>query len=453
MAKQTDAAGNLWYKQEEQEHKINHGVRGAHASLPFQCEDCWILNLEGRLPIRGLDTTYIMLIRRVNLDIINGRARATLEGHANSVKRTVRNCQRFGKTPSIPARGPMPVRDTIGMGLAVEMVDLSLVAKGRINKEGFIQYDTMRKPRASYSKCWESSPVGVVEGSSFGKGVNKSIMTACPSQSATFSLFCIGSETRMGVQSEADKPLHIKTVVTLLNMIKDEANEQSGPEARELWKVGAAIAVAQMGSLQGPEVFMLDLAGIRSHIEEGKEGTMPLAPLDDGVDLFDAPHVYLAMVGNFKGETGVREHLVAVASESKSGINVRWWLEKLIHVREEENCINGPAFGDTQGEVARQRDYNEVLRHFLSLLRDDPNCNLIMNDDDIHKNYSFFRTFRKTAEGRARAAGLDSDIQNAMNRWRKVERAKGRRPKFSMVDHYSTVRDLMPVTWRYSYVQ
>ena len=112
----------------------------------------------------------------------------------------------------------------------------------------------------------------------------------------------------MGVQSEADKPLHIKTVVTLLNMIKDEANKQSGPEARELWKVGAAIAVAQMGSLRGPEVFMLDLAGIRSHIEEGKEGIMPLAPLDDGVDLFDAPHVYLAMVGNFKGETGVREH-------------------------------------------------------------------------------------------------------------------------------------------------
>ena len=76
-----------------------------------------------------------------------------------------------------------------------------------------------------------------------------------------------------------------------------------------------------------------------------------------------------------------------------------------------------------------------------------------MQDDDIYRNYSFFRIFRKTAEGRARAAGLDSDIQNAMNRWKKVERSKGRRPKFNMVDHYSTVRDLMPVTWRYSYVQ
>ena len=158
------------------------------------------------------------------------------------------------------------------------------------------------------------------------------------------------------------------------------------------------------------------------------------------------------MIGKFKGETGVREHLVAVASESKSGINVRWWLEKLIQVREAENCISGPAFGNSCGEVAKQRDYNEVLRHFLAVLRDDPNCNLIMNDDDIHKNYSFFHTFRKTAEGRARATGLGSDIQKAIHRWKKVERAKGRRPKFNMVDHYSTVRDLMPVTWRYLYV-
>ena len=106
----------------------------------------------------------------------------------------------------------------------------------------------------------------------------------------------------------------------------------------------------------------------------------------------------------------------------------------------------GPSIWKHTMQSGKQRDYNDVLWHFLSLLRDNPNCNLIMNGDNIRQNYSFFRTFRKTAEGRARAAGLDSDIQNAMNRWKMVERNKGRHPKFSMVDHYSTVRDLMPVT-------
>ena len=124
--------------------------------------------------------------------------------------------------------------------------------------------------------------------------------------------------------------------------------------------MGVTIAVAQMGSLRGTEVFMLDLAGSRAHIEEGKQGVMPDAPFDDGVDIFGVPHVYLAIIGHFKGETGVREHLVAVAIKSTSGINVQWWLEKLIQVREEENCIKGPAFGDAHREVVKQCDYNEV---------------------------------------------------------------------------------------------
>jgi len=146
---------------------------------------------------------------------------------------------------------------------------------------------------------------------------------------------------------------HIKTRVTLLEMIKDEAISQSGHEARELWTVGAAISVVQMGSLRGPVVLMLDLAGIRVHIEEGRQGVILDAPLDDGVDLFDVSHIYLAMIGHFKGKTGVKEHLVAVASDSKLGINVRWWVKKLIQVRAEDNCSSGPAFGDSHGKVAK----------------------------------------------------------------------------------------------------
>jgi len=141
MAKHTDVLGNVWFKQDQQEHRMKHGTRGAHVSLPFQCESCWIMNLEGRLPIKGLDDTYVMLVRRINLDIMNGRAKATLESHAASVLCTVRNCQRYGNTPSIPVKGPMPLTDSIGMGLAVEMIDLSLDAKGRINLEGYIHYN------------------------------------------------------------------------------------------------------------------------------------------------------------------------------------------------------------------------------------------------------------------------------------------------------------------------
>ena len=42
---------------------------------------------------------------------------------------------------------------------------------------------------------------------------------------------------------------------------------------------------------------------------------------------------------------------------------------------------------------------------------------------------------------------LGEVIQMATNRWRKIDQG------FNMVEHYSHTRDLMPVTWRYLYVQ
>ena len=77
--------------------------------------------------------------------------------------------------------------------------------------------------------------------------------------------------------------------------------------------------MAQAGSLRGPEVVQLDLAGIRNHIQAGRDGILPDKPLDPGTDLINAPYIYIALIGKFKGENGVREHLVPVASESMSG--------------------------------------------------------------------------------------------------------------------------------------
>ena len=78
---------------------------------------------------------------------------------------------------------------------------------------------------------------------------------------------------------------------------------------------------------------------------------------------------------------------------------------------------------------------------------------LIAPTDPVEDNYSLHRTFWRTAEGKARVTNLDSGDQNAMNRWRKIEAAKGKRPRFNMVEHYSHAKELIPVTWQYSYVQ
>jgi hypothetical protein len=105
---------------------------------------------------------------------------------------------------------------------------------------------------------------------------------------------------------------------------------------------------------------------------------------------------------------------MSLANTTSLGIELRWWLERLINVREEEGCISGPAFGHRDGLVAMMREYDKILHHFLEIIqKEDPN--LIAKTDDIQASYGLSRTFCRTAEGRPCAANLDSGLQNAMN--------------------------------------
>jgi hypothetical protein len=90
--------------------------------IPFQCKDCWMVNLEGCLPVCNLDDVYVMCIRRANLDAMGGRAVLTIQSHASALKRAIQNYCMIRKTPTIPLRGPMPCADELGMGMAVDML-------------------------------------------------------------------------------------------------------------------------------------------------------------------------------------------------------------------------------------------------------------------------------------------------------------------------------------------
>lgn len=90
MYGQKDAEGNLWQDQEKTESRLNQAVDGAHVVVMFQCEECWMLNLERRLPVAGQDELLLKLIRQANLDAMAGRAETTISEHAAGVRRSVR---------------------------------------------------------------------------------------------------------------------------------------------------------------------------------------------------------------------------------------------------------------------------------------------------------------------------------------------------------------------------
>jgi hypothetical protein len=137
--------GNLWLKQKAKENEINQGVRGAHATMLFQCKRCWFINLEGHLPESNLNDMYLKVIHRANLDAMSGWAITTMAAHAAATKHLVRKCTLIGKTPTIPPRRPLPMSDLVGMSVAVDMLLHLLMANPRLEGESHIQFNSMHR--------------------------------------------------------------------------------------------------------------------------------------------------------------------------------------------------------------------------------------------------------------------------------------------------------------------
>ncbi len=108
----------------------------------------------------------------------------------------------------------------------------------------------------------------------------------------------------MGYATNGNHSLTSNAIHKVLALLRQEAEAEPPPIAREVLKVGEAIALATYASLRGPKLLLLDLAGLRWNIDKGKNGSLPQSPLKVGIDLTEAPHVIAVLLGNFKGKTG-----------------------------------------------------------------------------------------------------------------------------------------------------
>jgi hypothetical protein len=131
----------------------------------------------------------------------------------------------------------------------------------------------------------------------------------------------------------------IEIMLALLRLLDVEAQTTLDPEKRRLMiSVGAYCAKCYCCTLHGNEGFMMDLAGLRNHIDKGRTGPLP--------------HVMTPLLGRFKSEEGKRFHLLLSVPVTGSGIQLQNWLERLIQVGEEKGRASGPAFADKSGDVA-----------------------------------------------------------------------------------------------------
>jgi hypothetical protein len=338
------------------------------------------------------------------------------------------------------------------MSLAIEMLMYSVCAEGRI--KDYIQFDTMRKLRSTFSRSWDSSPTGILEGSAFSRGTGKVRMTSCPSQSQWFTDFLLGAQDCMGYDTKKQLALTIKAIVKMLELVKQDLDDREDEEVALLTRFGALVAILTGASLRGHEGLYLDIAATKAHIGDGKDGVVPEKFSKKRIlsedEIMALPSVCICLIGKFKGETGERYHSIVLANESQSGLAIRWWVEAVIALCESEGRKKGFVFDESEDSPPDTAEYNALFRQYLQRLQDF-HPDLFSPKEDVTR-YGISRTLRKSAVTRAGKAGLSETELSAVNRWRTAEKAKGTRPKHNMLTHYTDAKGLAPMTWKYSYV-
>ena len=356
------------------------------------------------------------------------RERSTIQSQFGRVKEIVDRDTRWGQSCSqlFPALRSHPVEDNHGMGLAMMMLEKSL-EKGR--NANYTQFATVRQLRSAISNIYTASAEVRVEA-----GVLKSRKGEVqhlhddPMQSVFMERFMAGLQSRMPLDSQRDAPLLGHVVSAMLDVMAKEVTNPNTKEKRRrlLTMTGAYMAVTYSYSLRGNEGFWVDGDSLVANIHLGRESVL------------DTPHVVVGLCGRFKAEGGYRMHVFSLANVTKSGVQNRWWLERVTKILEKEKRKKGPAFCDERGFMLSSQAVEGVMHVILRTMQktkkfaDDIPLKL-----DVEKSFRCFRSFRRGAENTALRNGVDKVTINFVHRWSAVEGRRGAVTGFDMLSHYA----------------
>lgn len=418
-----------------EENRYLHGRNGDNLITPFQCDLCHFRNLKDRDPdeLIPADQWTLKCIRRANLDALWATEPPTVARNASELRRGANIALSLGiKSHKLfKPMGPFPLEDSFGMAAAIVMLELSR-NKGK-NAEK-VQFNTIRKFRAAFSNAYQASASAGTEGMVMAKEQRKMEVTKCPSHGNWFERFNKGCHKRMGDVVIPDRALAVEIIVEMLRILEAEwvrgdcLNYNIAMEA-VMYIVGYCCA------LRGEEIPKCDLGGTMKHFEES--------------GAHKPSFVIVALIGRVKGETGLRYHILPLVTVTRSGLKPRVWIGRLLDCYRSRNVEHGALFRGRDGLRIRQSEMNQFLHARLNQVqRSRPD--LIGRDVEVEEVYSISRSPRRGSTSRASDRGIDEDVVNTNNRWRKVENAKGKAPSFSMQERYTYVKLTVNQGLRYS---
>ncbi len=343
------------------------------------------------------------------------------------VKDVVVRSQAAGREVPLEKMEGWKVGDNSGMGLALLMLEKS-VCKGR-NSDSYVQFDTLRKIRTAVGSVYAATSQAA-ELRYCMKGSRNQVLHLYdgPTQTVFVERFVRGMAARMPQESSQNLPMSGVVVRYVLSVCESEWWDESTAPDRRRWvlMLAAYLCVTYGLSLRGNEGFWVDANRLCDHVLLGKNDSR------EG-------HINVALLGRFKSEDGDRMHVMPIANASKSGIQYRMWLERLVvWLKEEGNTTDCPAFCDSEGYMLTATSLESVLHPILEDMQSKgKHTEQVPAGLDVKVWIRLARSLRRGAENDALENDTSKTTIELVHRWSAWERSRGAQPGFNMLEHYA----------------
>jgi hypothetical protein len=411
---------------------------GDHLMTTFQCDQCMFVNLKGRKAGASVKDELVELcIRRAILDSFWSRETSTVEKNRNEMRRFLETADLLGINNPLPKRGPFPIGEDQGLGVACTILIRSLDA-GRNAKH--VQFETIRKLRSVVSNFIHTTPGGVGFSTiSAGEGGGQ-FFSSSPTNCFWFKRFLVGCHRRMGDVWIPDRAITMPELNGCLNVLEGDWTRESlsKQERLEVALSGVLLTTGFGAALRGEEIPQIEVGGIRKYWNEAVN--------------HEVPHVPLTLIGRFKRTTGEKLYVQPLAVRSDSGISYRKWMERALKMYELAGITSGPMFRSVKrGKVVRSSvgDLNGLFFDILKRLQ-FRNPEILSPDVKVEDEFSVRRSLRRGSTTQAQNVGVPKEVIEANNRWKKHLHSKGLLPSMSMVERYTDAKANVRYLVKYS---
>ena len=382
------------------------------------------------------DGTTLELIRRANLDMLWGRDSSTVSNAYSQMMQLKKMSGDLGLLFSRDKMGPWPIEDVTGLETAMLMLWKSL-DKGQRGRS-YCQFNTIRKIRTLRENINAGSVSGWHNNMSFTDQRGRIFyMDQSPMHTKWFRLFSKDCESQMGNATSQDAAISIEAMLGMLELLEVKVQRVSTPrETRRMAIMTAAVLVIGFcGALRGGEILLMEATEFCKRIDAGRSDKQQ--------------HVLVPLMGRFKNELGERNVLLALVESTKSGIQVRRWLDRLAMILKLEGRDTGepsPAICDQNGYVLTTKVLEKELHGLLNILQEKK---IIPTDINVESEFHLYRSLRRGATARATNMQLSQVVIETNNRWRTMQTARGKK-NLPMSQLYLDIRIALPARLAFS---